>query len=91
MNPKYVLNTVVAVFALSPLAALAEGGTIKSEQEWLAKVAQGPAGAQAQVRLAPLPRIGNYQPAQAPAAQTADTRDEVKADLARHGSPMVAA
>ncbi len=92
MTIKKLLGATVATLALSPLAALAEGGASAESQAWLASIQSTRSVADVRAGLDQYPLYVEQHPVEVEQLfTTMFTRDQVKQELALHGVIRVGA
>ena len=87
MKAKRLLALPIAAFALTPLAALADGGQEDSAQ-WLASLQSARSAQEVRAEVPQrLPQFGDQHPVElAAAAEPTRSRAEVRAELAEYGA-----
>jgi hypothetical protein len=92
MNAKRLIRATVTVLALSPLAALADGGDEASKQ-WLQSLQSTRSVQEVRAEAHAVQQFGQRHPVevQVAAEPTSRSRAEVKAELARYGVRRVGA
>jgi hypothetical protein len=93
MKSKQLLNAAVAVLALSPFVAFAGGGDERSK-EWLASFKSTRTVEEVRAEAKGALLSGERHPVEVISVNLAEpmrSRAEVKAELAKHGTPRVGA
>ncbi len=84
MNAKQLLNTSIAVLALTPFTAFAEGD--EESKQWLDSLQSMRTVEEVRAEARNLPSLGQLHPVELQtSASSTVTRAEVRAELARHG------